>query len=717
MLSSTTSDFCTLPGEVSSTPIMKTSPTRIQNHVIQTISELVPSRPVTPKIFPAPQTRKDSSPRRLTLVESNDANNRALSPEQSSFVDDNDPEIANVVLDDEFVVPKTNGFRVVVQKIQVLQKWIRGTKEPKEPVRPDSFLEKFALGGRMDGEKNEKEMKIKSVLIYFDGQLIFIVVLCLFSFVIDTSKNFYYYWLLVITIAVLYNTLMVIGRSVFWKLQNLMPSVWLVMDYVCDVVYIIDMVINAHKGFLEQGLMVRDLNRLRLNYTKSGPILWDILSILPTDLLYIHLGITCEDNQCPCPVIVRLNRVLRFPRMLEFFDRTETRTNFPNVLRILKVIIYILILIHWNACFYFVISYEIGFSSDNWVYSPNRTKDAGTLAHMYIYSFYWSTLTLTTIGETPQPEKDAEYIFVVCDFLVGVLVFATIVGNIGSMISHMNAARAEFQTRMDGVKQYMELRKVGKDLEQRVIQWFDYLWTNKQLLDENAILTSLPDKLKAELAIHVHMGTLRRVRIFQDCEAGLLVEIVLKLRLQVFSPGDYVCKKGDVGKEMYIVKRGRLTVVADDGHTVFATLGDGSVFGEISVLNIAGNKTGNRRTANVRSVGYSDLFCLSKDDLWDALTEYPEAKRMLFEKGREILLKDNLIDLDAVKRKELDDQSDAEKIKRLETDVDVLQTRLARLLAEFVSGQEKMKQRVVYLERHLDEEKRVRLVMGVDGKS
>jgi cyclic nucleotide gated channel alpha 3 len=72
---------------------------------------------------------------------------------------------------------------------------------------------------------------------------------------------------------------------------------------------------------------------------------------------------------------------------------------------------------------------------------------------------------------------------------------------------------------------------------------------------------------------------------------------------------------------------GKLDVVADDGQTVFVTLADGAVFGEVSILNIPGNKTGNRRTANVRSVGYSDLFSLSKDDLWDALTEYPEAKR------------------------------------------------------------------------------------------
>lgn len=155
-----------------------------------------------------------------------------------------------------------------------------------------------------------------------------------------------------------------------------------------------------------------------------------------------------------------------------------------------------------------------------------------------------STLTLTTIGETQPPEIRVEFVFVIVDYLIGVLIFASIVGNIGSMITNMNASRTEFQNRMDSVKQYMELRKVSKQLEARVIKWFDYLWTNKQSLNEDDVLAALPDKLKAEIAIQVHLDTLKRVRLFQDCEPGLLTELVLKLKLQVFSPGDFICRKG-----------------------------------------------------------------------------------------------------------------------------------------------------------------------------
>lgn len=349
-------------------------------------------------------------------------------------------------------------------------------------------------------------------------------------------------------------------------------------------------------------------------------------------------------------------------------------------------------------------SNAIGTGTDGWVYPNTSSPEFGRLTRKYIYSFYWSTLTLTTIGETPLPERDVEFLFVVVDFLIGVLIFATIVGNVGSMITNMNAARAEFQSKMDGVKQYMEFRKVTKELEQRVIKWFDYLWTNKKSLNEEEVLMSLPDKLKAEIAIHVHLDTLKRVALFQDCEPGLLVELVLKLKLQVFSPGDYICRKGDIGKEMYIVKRGQLGVVSDDGKQIFATLREGSVFGEISILNIAGNKNGNRRTANIRSIGYSDLFCLSKNDLWEVLMQYPDAKQILIDKGKKILRKDNLLDEELMQKMEAQQETTEQKLLRIDGSLDNLQTRFARLLADFNTTQQKLKQRITKIEKVLSKD-------------
>lgn len=448
---------------------------------------------------------------------------------------------------------------------------------------------------------------------------------------------------------------------------------------------------------------MKDLKKLRNHYFSSWAFKTDVLSVFPTDLFYFALGTKST--------WLRMNRLCKAKRLQEFFDRTETSSNFPNVFRILTLLLFILIIIHWNACLYLAISASYGFGSDGWVYPPRPTEDISSeqaynytdewneFNRQYIYSLYWSTLTLTTIGETPRPVKNAEFIFVTLDFLIGVLIFATIVGNVGSMITNMNAAKTEFQMRMDGVKRYMEFRKVSKDLEKRVISWFDYLWTNKQSLNEETVLSSLPDKLKAEIAIHVHFETLKRVSIFQDCEPGLLVELVLKLKLQVFSPGDYICRKGDIGKEMYIVKRGRLVAVSEDGRSVFATLIEGSVFGEVSILNIAGNKTGNRRTASVRSTGYSDVFCLRKDDLWNALIEYPEAKQKLIHRGQELLRKDNLLDERAMIELAQREEEMGSRVHRMQTNLDSLHTRFARLLCEFNCSQLKLKRRIKKLER------------------
>ena len=112
-------------------------------------------------------------------------------------------------------------------------------------------------------------------------------------------------------------------------------------------------------------------------------------------------------------------------------------------------------------------------------------------------------------------------------------------------------------------------------------------------------------------------------------------------------------------------------------------------------MNIPGSKMGNRRSANIRSVGYSDLFSLSKDDLWETLEEYPEAKKALLEKGREILIKDNMIDEEKAKEEAAAHETNAEAVTRLGAELEVIMAGMADMMAEYRAFQVSSEQGII----------------------
>jgi len=119
------------------------------------------------------------------------------------------------------------------------------------------------------------------------------------------------------------------------------------------------------------------------------------------------------------------------------------------------------------------------------------------------------------------------------------------------------------------------------------------------------------------------------------------------------------------------------------------------------VFCVSGNKNGNRRTANIRSVGYSDLFVLSKEDLWEALQQYPDARQTLIEKGRQLLRKDNLLDEEVAKRQDMEQISVEQKVDALESIFENVHIRLDRLKSEFEAMQLDINDKLIDVEDKL----------------
>ena len=65
---------------------------------------------------------------------------------------------------------------------------------------------------------------------------------------VDPSTTLYYRWLGVISCAVLYNLVMIVARSVFWKLQEDYLTLWLTLDYLCDAIYLLDFCVQFRTG-------------------------------------------------------------------------------------------------------------------------------------------------------------------------------------------------------------------------------------------------------------------------------------------------------------------------------------------------------------------------------------------------------------------------------------------------------------------------------------
>ncbi|KAK6730460.1 hypothetical protein RB195_007122 [Necator americanus] len=460
--------------------------------------------------------------------------------------------------------------------------------------------------------------------------------------------RFYMTWLFLVTTAFLYNAYCIPLRSSYPYQTKSNLIYWLILDYTCDFIYFIDMVlIKPRLRFMKGGISVKSRDETLKHYLMSSIFKLDLIAMIPTDLIYIYSG--------PTP-IWRLNKVTKIPSFWQLFDLLDNSFSSPSVIRVTRTLSYMIYIIHCNSCIYYLLSAWQAFGQiayhengkwylNKWVYNNQ--------GNAYIRCFYFTAAVATSTGNNPAPTNVIEYVYMTCSWMMGVFVFALLLGQIRDIVSNANRTREEYRRKMDMALSECKRLGLPKELTNRVRDWFIYTWEQQKTLDEKKLIEKLPLKLQTDLALSVHYNTLSKVQLFQDCDRALLRDLVLKLRPVIFLPGDMICRKGNVGKEMYIVNQGVLQVVGGENNkTVFAELTQGSVFGEISLLAIGGN---NRRTASIRAKGYATLFVLAKEDLNDVIKYYPQAQILLKRKAAQMLKNDKKADTTAVEERGLEE--------------------------------------------------------------
>jgi len=368
----------------------------------------------------------------------------------------------------------------------------------------------------------------------------------------------------------------------------------------------------------------------------------DLLSSLPLDLLVWLLFGDSIVMGGSLILLMRLLRLLRIVRLFVILRRWETYSwSNPGFLRIARILVVILLLIHCLACGWFFTSFASAFPPESWAVRAGIVQaDAVT---RYIRSLYWTITTMTTVGYGDiTPARTVEYVFSSLVMLLGASIFAFIIGSIASLLTGIQAGKNRHWERIDSVTEFLRQRRVPADLNSKVRSYYEYVWSHHQGLDTNTMLNDFPRPLRLEIMLQLAANILETVPLFKYCSPALRNALLLSLESRTFTPDTHIACEGEAGDAIYFIVEGSVEIVSLEKEKSWGCMGKGDYFGFMSLV------LGEQRTATTTARGFCDLLILGSDDYKRIKTEFPEFRSVLKKASEERVKKLSELILDGV---------------------------------------------------------------------
>ena len=390
-----------------------------------------------------------------------------------------------------------------------------------------------------------------------------------------------------------------------------------------DAVFYLDLFIKLHTAYFnENGLLVIDVGSTILHSLQTN-FLADLMSVLPVDWLVL----LATGGSMRAGSIARGNRMLRFYKIMQFFNYHQaTIGQDSGLIEMSRFVTVTAVLTNFMACVWFMLACfrDNECVGDTWASAEGAALSDAPISTQYVVSLYWATATMTAVGYGDvHASTRVEMVVSIVTMLVGTLLFGYFIGNLAASIANADYQRARCSEKLDGLRKYLKRPGMDQAVAQRIENYHEYLWLRNKGMQAHTLFSDLPRALQAELCLDVYRDAIQRVPLFRESEVSFLRHLSLVMRPLILLKGEYVVRKGDIGQEMFFIHRGKVDVVSEDGLTIFASMEQGSFFGEISLMNNC------PRTASIRASTNCDLFILSKRDFDEVLQSFPKMKDKL----------------------------------------------------------------------------------------
>ncbi|XP_044311842.1 potassium/sodium hyperpolarization-activated cyclic nucleotide-gated channel 2 [Varanus komodoensis] len=439
-----------------------------------------------------------------------------------------------------------------------------------------------------------------------------------------------FYWDFTMLLFMVGNLIIIPVGITFFKEETTAP--WIVFNVVSDTFFLMDLVMNFRTGIVieDNTEIILDPERIKKKYLKTWFVV-DFVSSIPVDYIFliVEKGIDSEVYKTARALrivrftkILSLLRLLRLSRLIRYIHQWEeifhmTYDLASAVMRIINLIGMMLLLCHWDGCLQFLVPMLQDFPSDCWVSINGMVNDSWS--ELYSFALFKSMSHMLCIGYGRQaPESMTDIWLTMLSMIVGATCYAMFIGHATALIQSLDSSRRQYQEKYKQVEQYMSFHKLPADFRQKIHDYYEHRYQGK-MFDEDSILGELNEPLREEIVNFNCRKLVASMPLFANADPNFVTAMLTKLKFEVFQPGDYIIREGTIGKKMYFIQHGVLSVLTKGNKEM--KLSDGSYFGEICLL------TRGRRTASVRADTYCRLYSLSVDNFNEVLEEYPMMRR------------------------------------------------------------------------------------------